>query len=344
MPLIPRRMRLTRVEEKRRTVELGGKTYELIWGDLHRHTNLSKCKSANDGDIVGNYRWALDAERLDFYAITEHLEYMSYGEWKRCKDSASLFSRDEFLGLYAFELAKPPGHINFFYREQSLGEELRICALESKDLEELWLKLDGNFPRGEIIAARHHQGHNQLDVVKSFAPEFEPVMEIIQTRGEFREFVEKFLSAGCRVGFVGVTDHSRNWALTFCLTGVWVAGLSSSALFHAVRSRTCYASNTRIVLFTSMEDVPMGGSVELRSNPSLRVHAEGTGVIELVQVFRNGELVAELPQNSKKVGFEWLDRSPPAGLNYYYVRVQERVGLKRGVAYSSPIWAELKFH
>ena len=65
-----------------RTLTVGDQTYHLYWGDMHRHSHLSKCMSPNDGTPVQHFRWAVDHNRMDWWALTEHLEYLSYNEWR----------------------------------------------------------------------------------------------------------------------------------------------------------------------------------------------------------------------------------------------------------------------
>ena len=40
-----------------RTLTVGDQTYHLYWGDMHRHSHLSKCMSPNDGTPVQHFRW-----------------------------------------------------------------------------------------------------------------------------------------------------------------------------------------------------------------------------------------------------------------------------------------------
>ena len=154
-----------RVRRDGRTITVGDQTYRLYWGDLHRHSHLSKCIAANDGSPVHNFRWAIDHNRMDFWALTEHLEYMSYNEWRRVEETVAAFTNDgRFEPLFGFEWGLNPGHTNIFYRDQQLGEELRALALTSPSLEDLMERWDTRMPAGAVMAARHFHGHRQPDV------------------------------------------------------------------------------------------------------------------------------------------------------------------------------------
>ena len=50
---------------------VGGRTYRLYYGDLHRHTDLVG-HGWTDLSISGQYRYALDGAELDFMATTDH--------------------------------------------------------------------------------------------------------------------------------------------------------------------------------------------------------------------------------------------------------------------------------
>src|SRR5262249_59249733 len=55
---------------------VGGRTYKIVRGDLHRHTEISM-DGAIDGSLYDLYRYALNAANLDFIAVTDH----NYGAW-----------------------------------------------------------------------------------------------------------------------------------------------------------------------------------------------------------------------------------------------------------------------
>ena len=48
--------------------------YTLYWGDLHRHTGFSVCRTTDDGCIVEHSRHAYAAAGLDYLATTDHTD------------------------------------------------------------------------------------------------------------------------------------------------------------------------------------------------------------------------------------------------------------------------------
>ena len=64
--------------------------------------------------------------------------------------------------------------------------------------------------------------------------------------------------------------------------------------------------------------------------------AGGTDTIASVELIRNSAIIYTVPNAGKKdVDFEYTDRSPQPGTNWYYVRV---IQMDRNLAWSSPVW------
>ena len=54
------------------TTDGGHSSPRLLWGDLHRHSDVSTCRWWLDGSPADAYRYALAAAELDFLALTDH--------------------------------------------------------------------------------------------------------------------------------------------------------------------------------------------------------------------------------------------------------------------------------
>ena len=331
-----------RVTRDGRSLTLDGQTYQLVWGDLHRHSHLSKCLSPNDGSPIENFRWAVDHNQMDWWALTEHLEYLSYNEWRRVEETVAAFTDyGRFEPLFGFEWGANPGHTNIFYRDQQLGEELRALALMSPSLEDLMERWDARVPDGEVLAARHYQGHRQPDVFEGYRQTWEPCMEVMQSRGEQREWIETFLREGAKIGFIGATDHARHWHFAYCMTGVWVTAPTRDAIFAGIRERRTIAASSKILLHLDVNGVAMGREGEIDGTAQVHVVADSATPLRQIEIYRNGALAHSEQIDSRELDWSWTDRGNPRSESYYYARVTALPALSQGtpaVAYSSPVW------
>ncbi len=341
------------LDEPVRRLTAGGQTYDLLFGDLHRHSTYSKCVSSVDGDPLDHWRWAHDVEELDFYAITEHLEFMSYVEWRRVEDlGEALSGNGRVITLGGFELILPEGHTNFFYADQSISHDLRVACLSSmgKDLSEIWPKLDEWVPEGKVLAIRHFHGGAHED---HYAARYEPVVEIIQTRGESPAWVQSLWRKGFRVGVIGSSDHSRNAPFIQALTGLWLpeGERSREAVMDALRARRTFATNgvKMGVLLTATGSnggsvLVMGEEGKVEGAPRLTAEVSGTRILDRVEFYRNETPIHVEAIGAPRASVEYVDGDAPPGEHIYWVRVTqlaERPGNRPGwgVAYSSPVWA-----
>ncbi len=89
------------IRSHRLTVD--GRTYKIVRGDLHRHTEISM-DGAIDGSLSDLYRYAIDAANLDFVAVTDH----NYGAWLDTDEPESKNTDDEYQWWRTAEIR---GHV-----------------------------------------------------------------------------------------------------------------------------------------------------------------------------------------------------------------------------------------
>lgn len=103
------------------TWTIGGKTYRLVWGDLHRHTDISNCRTGFDGCILEAYRYAYDIAGLDFLGTSDHTDiakiYSPYEWWHTQRQVDVFHGPGQFASLYAYEREQvfPWGHRNIVF-------------------------------------------------------------------------------------------------------------------------------------------------------------------------------------------------------------------------------------
>jgi hypothetical protein len=101
-----------------------GTTYRLYWGDFHRHTDISNCRTATDGCVLEQFRYAIDMGKLDMLGTSDHTEagklYHPYEWWLNQKMVDAFFVPGFFHSMYAYEReqAWPKGHRNVIFAER----------------------------------------------------------------------------------------------------------------------------------------------------------------------------------------------------------------------------------
>jgi len=214
----------------------------VYWGDLHSHSNASK-----DGIGTGEYTFARDVTRLDFYASTEHGiddgggDSISPSEWdQNIADVKQYYAPGRFVTLLGYECSLPNGHHNVFYRGDS-GQpwpEHRV-----KSVERLWELLKA----GDAITIPHHLGilwggsdapvtgpdlqpivtgasgakGPKLDWTREHSPALRPLLEIYSAHGQSEFFNRDDALAYEQVRYTG----ARSADGPHYARDAWAAGL-----------------------------------------------------------------------------------------------------------------------
>lgn len=342
---------------RRKSVEIGSEKYQLLWGDTHRHSTQSKCVPERDGTLWDHYRWAQDIAELDFYSITDHTEQTSDWEARKGRIWSDLFySEPDFISIFGYEQNfRDTEHTNFFYIDRSIGQFVREVRHSNVDLPDAIKMLDESDMQGKVLIARHFHGDGfgkKYETAPPIYPDYEWVIEAVQTRGFSPITVGHYLSSGAMVGLMGGSDHSRSpggrggpWVYPYALTGLWVKEPSREGVFAALKERRCYATNSKkIYVEFSSDDHFMGSEYETSSAPILKIRAVGTTVLYRVELIRNKEVILSKNCEGQAMELEYIDHDIQPGRSYYYVKiVQGRQGNDnyRGMAITSPIWITL---
>jgi len=110
-----------RTRDDRHVWKFDGREYTLYWGDFHRHTDFSVCRTPDDGCIVEQFRYAYDAAGLDYLSTTDHTDagkaYHEYEWWQTQKLADMFHTPGYFLSFYAYEREQrwPYGHRNVVF-------------------------------------------------------------------------------------------------------------------------------------------------------------------------------------------------------------------------------------
>lgn len=341
-----------------------GEEYQVYFGDLHRHTDISLCFPTADGCLVDAYRYALDAARMDFLAVTDHTRDTDPLPWWRTQKTNDLFLvKDVFAPIYGYERSNGVaggGHRNVFFLERD-QPVFRGDAHYSGSGDE---RPDNNNPdvalyphlRGrKALTAAHTPGYSKKAGRGTWTyndPQVEPIAEIIQT---FRRDYERpgkpqwpdardrssiaeesslwyALAKGHKLGFIASSDHHATHTSYAC---VWAKGPSREEIFEGLQNRRTYAATDKIMLEVRMNEAAMGEEIAGPARPELRIRARGTAPIEEVQIVRNRKVIGRLKPDAVEFETTFRDPEPPGGAAYYYVRLRQN---DNGMAWGSPIW------
>lgn len=339
------------------SVTLRGADYLLVYGDTHRHTDISRCGMTRDGSLMDTYRYAIDATALDFLGISDHdqdiLKHRYDREqrplqgymWWRSEKLCDLFTmQPRFIALYGYEhggsLQSRGGHKNVMYSKRG-----NPC-IEDDAPPDLFRALEGR----DAVAIPHQlaDGGSATDWDR-WDGRWEPVAEMFQARGSYEfmgaprlarvqrqgYFVWDALAKGIKTGLIASSDHGLTHSAYACL---YVRERSREALIEACRARRTFAATDTIVLEFCLGDAFMGEEVRTRQTPVLRAMVRGTSELDRVDIVRNNEFVYSVNPEGSEYRFEFADSQLSKGQKaYYYLRcVQDNAEL----AWSSPIWVE----
>ncbi len=342
-------------------IKLGGKTYRIYRGDLHRHTDIS-VDGIGDGSLMDLHRYAHDAAALDFVLVGDHNmgqdnEYC----WWRTQQANDLYTvPGAFLSMYGYErsVRYPNGHRNIIWSRRgykTLPLPKPIPAAMKGDTAKLYVYLKDT---GGICSLHTSATDQGTDWQEAPDPALEPIVEVFQgyhtsyeapeapkaiddktdrIHGPFKAdgFVSKALAKGYRLGFQASSDHISTHVSYAC---VLAEEFSRKGLVEAMKKRHTYAATDNIILDVRMGSALMGDEAK-STKPKLGVAVLGTGPIASVEVLCNNKLVHTVrpkEAGTEEMRFAWADPTPSANpVNHYYVRVLQFNGQ---MAWSSPIW------
>ncbi len=323
---------------ERYVAQVGDRDLTLYWGDLHRHSLVSRCTAGDEPSLEDFYRYAWDVCEYDFWAVTDHSENSSAYQWWSIQKIADLLHvPDRFVPLYGFEwTSADTGHQNVIYGDVQRGAPIYSAfASGTTDPDGLWQRLAGH-PDFPAVTIPHHPGsamvHNDWDYHDA---RFSRLVEVFQAcRGSyeadgcFRQYSDGTrtgtftldgLRRGHRFGLIASSDHGHGASYV----GAFARSLNRADVFEALHERRTFAATTRdVVVDFRMGDVFMGEEAPPGTEPTLTVHAEGYAELARVEVLRDGEVVHSV--------------EPDLGLPPGWVRVPLR--LEWGRADGTTVW------
>ena len=340
-------------------IEVDGRTYRIVRGDMHRHTDYSG-DGTLDGSLHETYRYALDAASLDFLAVTDHYPG-EYVWWETQKSIQRFHLPGRFVPLLGYErnMGYPNGHRNVVFAGRGAARTPGRApgAFGSRQYGRRTLRLPQEVPG---LSMPHTSGTPTMGTDwRDHAGDVEPLVEIFQGdrtsyerpgaplaavredasthRGGYLEegFVWKAWEKGYRLGVQASSDH---WSTPLLLR------LPAGRAFRRPRLDGRHAPPPRLRGHRQHHSRFPGG----RGRP----HPHHGRCLRRRFGSRYGFTPREpdrWPMSSdpgqpgrlfrepgrSRVGLFFLETDPTPGTHFYYVRLHQADG---HVAWSSPIW------
>ena len=295
---------------------------QVYWGDLHSHARRSFDAT---GDLPFHY--ARDVARLDFYALTDHVEQLSDKMWEEIRLAAhGWYDPGHFATILGYEATfqSPWAHHDVYFRDDG---DVRIGA-HNGTVQDLWRQL----VPGEAMTIPHHTGVRFSPKASNLPGGTGPNIDWQYANDAFRRVVEVYSGHGLCEYYdpdhplayqhcdFSLNDSARGphyaqdgWLTgqrmgTICssdnhqaqpgkrqtgLAAVWSPALTRSNIFDSIHDRQTYGTTgARILLKVWVNDTFMGQETASGNGVTVRVWAVGTDEIAWIEVLR-GDLDAQ---------------------------------------------------
>jgi hypothetical protein len=337
--------------------KVGGKTYQLLRGDYHRHTEISP-DGGGDGPLIDMFRYALDAAAQDWICAGDH-DYgngREYTWWQIQKLDDAFHIGPQFVPIFGYErsVRYPDGHRNVMFVQRGIRPLPRLSGGQGNGVSVNDTKMLYKYLRHfNGICASHTSATSMGTDWRDNDPNVEPVVEIYQgdrqnyeyqgaprsgtannSPGGFEPagFVWNAFEKGYKFGFQASSDHISthiSYAVAFTETP------TREGIFDAFRKRHTYGATDNILVDVRSGEHLMGDAFETSQAPRLHIMAQGTDKIARVLVIKDNKVVHTLTPDQQKIDLTWMDAEARAGKSYYYVRIEQADGQ---LAWASPMW------
>jgi hypothetical protein len=169
-------------------VDAGGKQYQFLRGEFHRHTEMS-WDGGPDGSLEDMFRYAIDAAQLDWIGNGDHDNGAGreYSWWLTQKLTDAYHVKGVFTPMFTYErsVPYPHGHRNVMFAQRGVrtlprlaepDEKKRVAGVHADDTKMLYRylkELNG-------ICASHTSATGMGTDWRDNDPEVEPIVEIYQ--------------------------------------------------------------------------------------------------------------------------------------------------------------------
>lgn len=351
--------------------------YNLYWGDIQNHTNISD----GNGTIEDFYNYAKNVANLDFIALTDHdhtygVNYLTPEVWEKIREFAKVHNSDgKFVSFLGWEWTNESrGHKHIIYPGDD-GEPYNYRSFPLPS--DLWSALEGE----RALTISHHIAWGGRKVDWSFRNDnFQRVVEIYSQHGanEFLlnpldhriatgrapgHYVRDALAMGHKLGIIASSDghfgypgNGWMWAPTALdsssratgFTGIYADTLTRESLFEALVDRRVFGTTDhRTIVEFKVNGKWMGSEIQSDSIPLISGTVLSHTPIKNVEIVKfngkNYEITAlDLDGAGLSFDFSYRD-SLYVRSSFYYLRVTSVGNANDRFAWSSPVWVNKPF-
>jgi hypothetical protein len=345
-------------------IKAGGKTYQLLRGEFHRHTEIS-ADGGGDGALEDMWRYGLDAGALDWIGCGDHDNGggKEYTWWLTQKTTDLHHQARTFLPMFTYERSVnyPGGHRNVMFPYRGVRTLPRLSGevggvqtnVNGRDLDAEMLFRYLNELGG--LCAAHTSATDMGTDWRANDPNAEPIVEIYQgdrdsyehlggprvahnfadATGGWRPLgmVWNALAMQYKIGFQASSDHiSTHISFAVALA----EEPTREGIFDAFRRRHCYGATDNILLDVRCGEHLMGDEFTHEGPVTLRILAHGTGPIQRIDIVKDFHFVYSTEPKTDRAELRWTDEDPTnRNPSWYYVRVLQENG---EIAWGSPMW------
>lgn len=355
---------------------IGGKTYQLLRGEFHRHTEFSSHRD-QDGPFEELWRYSLDVARMDWIGPGDHDNgvgpngmSLEYTWWLTQKQVDMYHHTPTFVPMYTYErsVIYPSGHRNVMFARPGIRPLPRLGTPQQP--EQLFGTSESGAPdvknlyaylkHFDGICASHTSATNMGTDWRDSDSQVEPIVEIFQGHRQSYEepkapkaakdaqdsiggyqpagFVWEAFAKGYKLGFQVSSDHVSTH-ISYAI--VFAEARTRESILDAFKKRHCYGANDNIIVDVRCGEKMMGDEFVLKSTPKLEINAIGTAPIARVDIVRQIDnarpaYIYAVEPKQQKVQLSWMDNAAKAGALNMYY---VRIMQEDGkMAWASPLW------
>ncbi len=343
------------------SIEKPSSKYNLYFGELHGHSNLSDGRPSID-EYFTNLR---DKAKLDFAALSDHdhggpgNKPLWDGKWDIIKQKVREYNQPgKFTTILSYERDSYPFYSNLVVYYDNYDGDMLIGKQPGEITHE---ELREYLNRDDIILVPHDT--NIMDFSADFfSLELEDMTPLIQvySRASYTErrdpkFIlssnvegghwQDALAKGAKMGCIAASDdHGGNGGIISDnnifptkfpgLTGVWAKDNTLPSIFEALKARRCYGfMGGRIALDFRINDHYMGEEI-VAAERKIYFNIKADEKISTVTLVKNCRDAVIFKACSEQI---FVDYHAENETDFYYVRVELSDGR---MAWSSPIWVK----